>query len=255
MEICDIVCAPTINSSFLPHLQSLTQEYLYLRTSCFPKIQLRSKHHYLLHFAYLIAQFGALIKVWTLRFEAKHSFFKNLVRSIKNFKNLCRTLSVKHELYQFLLRNFNFATKHLITPVCAKEFDPSTYTEAIINTLNGLSLSNSLMECNSIEIGNITFECGDVIALGSNAYHETINVGSIRLIVVDLESKNAFFVTKTSQATFECNTQTYIRSSPHTDKFECLSFKDLYHKHPLHVYHLNNERRVKLEHELVRSHI
>lgn len=35
---------------------------------------------------------------WTFRFEAKHSFFKKVVRDVSNFKNILMTLSLRHEL-------------------------------------------------------------------------------------------------------------------------------------------------------------
>ncbi len=45
-----------------------------------------------------ICCFGLLVEFWTLRFEAKHSFFKKVAWYVNNFKNLLLTLSLRHEL-------------------------------------------------------------------------------------------------------------------------------------------------------------
>lgn len=60
----------------------------------FPETNLKPKHHYLCHYPALILKFGPLIRLWTMRFESKHSYFKICARNLKNFKNLCLTLSL-----------------------------------------------------------------------------------------------------------------------------------------------------------------
>ena len=42
--------------------------------------------------------FGLLVSLWTMRFEAKHSFFKRVVRHTHSFRNILLSLSVKHQL-------------------------------------------------------------------------------------------------------------------------------------------------------------
>lgn len=43
-------------------------------------------------------QIGPLVCHWTMRFEAKHSFFKQIVRHTSCFKNIPLTLASKHQL-------------------------------------------------------------------------------------------------------------------------------------------------------------
>ena len=42
---------------------------------------------------------GPLVHVWCMRYEAKHSYFKQLVRITGNFKNMLKTLSIRHQRY------------------------------------------------------------------------------------------------------------------------------------------------------------
>uniref|UniRef100_A0A669BL90 Uncharacterized protein n=1 Tax=Oreochromis niloticus TaxID=8128 RepID=A0A669BL90_ORENI len=77
----------------------------YLRHSRFPDKALKAKHHYLLHYAELILHFGPLIRLCTLRFESKHSYFKACTSSVlHNFVNLCKT--ERHQLLQSYLSAF-----------------------------------------------------------------------------------------------------------------------------------------------------
>lgn len=64
----------------------------------FPNKKLLPKHHYLEHYPQMIRCFGSLVGLWTMRFEGKHSFFKEVAHHTKCFKNVALTLSRKHQL-------------------------------------------------------------------------------------------------------------------------------------------------------------
>lgn len=86
-EIVELICAPVITEGQVAYLKVLIEEYIDNRTRLFPNAPLRPKHHYLCHYPSLIIHFGPLIRLWTLRFESKHTFFKQCA-----IKNLCKTL-------------------------------------------------------------------------------------------------------------------------------------------------------------------
>lgn len=48
-------------------------------------------------------RFGPLVRHWTMRYEAKHSYFKRLAQSIGNFINLPYTLVMRHQQLQCYL--------------------------------------------------------------------------------------------------------------------------------------------------------
>ena len=99
-QIVEIVTSHELVSSNIAVLDMLIKDYLDGRTSQFPSKSLRPKHHYMAHYPQLIFIFGPLIHVWTMRFESKHSYFKECIRRVKNFKNVTKTLSHKHQLLQ-----------------------------------------------------------------------------------------------------------------------------------------------------------
>lgn len=45
-------------------------------------------------------RYGPLKQYWTMRFEAKHSYFKKLAQNIGNFINLPFTLALRHQKLQ-----------------------------------------------------------------------------------------------------------------------------------------------------------
>lgn len=75
-DIVDMVCAQKISVAQVAYLDILIQEYLESRKALFPECHLRPKHHFLRHYPALILKFGPLIRLWTMRFESKHSYFK-----------------------------------------------------------------------------------------------------------------------------------------------------------------------------------
>ncbi|XP_049517976.1 uncharacterized protein LOC125943242 [Dermacentor silvarum] len=115
-EIVDVVMATKITLAQVAYLKVLVEEYLTSRIELFPLQKLKPKHHYMLHYSELIEEFGPLVHVWTMKFEGKHQYFKECIRSVRNFKNVTKTLSEKHQLYQFL-----FSSARLV-PYCRGEF-------------------------------------------------------------------------------------------------------------------------------------
>lgn len=105
IEICQIASSYSIHYNQLTHLDYLILEYLQERKNLFPNKKLLRKHHYLQHYSYYIREFGPLMGFTTLRFESKHQFFKNVVRSTRNFINVTLSLSRHHQMYQVSIQN------------------------------------------------------------------------------------------------------------------------------------------------------
>lgn len=94
-EIVELICSPAISTGHIAYLRVITDEYLHCRKEAFPKRPLMPKHHYVSHYPELILQFAPLIRLWTLRFESKHTYFKQCLRKFRNVKNPCSTLAEK----------------------------------------------------------------------------------------------------------------------------------------------------------------
>lgn len=107
-EVVELVCSPKISAAQVSFLQVHVQEYLETRKHQFPSEKLKPKHHYLLHYPLLNMRFGPLIRLWTMRFESKHSYFKQCVRRTQNFKNVCKSLANNHQRLQPYMNSSSF---------------------------------------------------------------------------------------------------------------------------------------------------
>ena len=47
-----------------------------------------------------VYRFGPLVRHWTMRYEAKHNYFKKLAQNTGNYINLSRTLAKRHQYLQ-----------------------------------------------------------------------------------------------------------------------------------------------------------
>ncbi|XP_036419954.1 uncharacterized protein LOC118803580 [Colossoma macropomum] len=97
-DIVELLATSQFSNETLCYLESKISDHRSLLKEVFPDFHLLPKHHFLEHYPEVIRRFGPLIDFWTIRFEAKHSFFKRVVHDVKNFKNILLTLATKHQL-------------------------------------------------------------------------------------------------------------------------------------------------------------
>ncbi|KAL6480780.1 hypothetical protein MHYP_G00118130 [Metynnis hypsauchen] len=97
-DIVDLVMSPVHTEESICYLDSIISEHRSRFLDVFPQHKLIPKHHFLEHYPQLIREFGPLAALWTMRFEAKHSFFKRVVRHTGCFRNILLSLANKHQL-------------------------------------------------------------------------------------------------------------------------------------------------------------
>ncbi len=97
-DIIELLATGQFTDETLCYLESKISEHRCLLKECFPDFHILPKHHFLEHYSEMICRFGPLTDFWTIRFEAKHSFFKRVVHDSKNFKNVLLTQAKKHQL-------------------------------------------------------------------------------------------------------------------------------------------------------------
>lgn len=95
LQIINIVFSPSLTMGMTVHLKHLIMEHHSLFKRLYPHKNLIPKHHFMVHYPSCIRKIGPLIHQWSMRCEAKHKVFKN---TIKNFKNITKSLAKKHQL-------------------------------------------------------------------------------------------------------------------------------------------------------------
>ena len=117
VTIVDYVCAPQTTIGIAGYLSDLIHEHHSHFKELYPNRPLTPKFHYMIHFPQWIAQLvhlitnyettsshnfslcrhGPLIRMWCMRYEAKHRYFKCWANIMGNFKNIPKTLAKHHQ--------------------------------------------------------------------------------------------------------------------------------------------------------------
>ena len=91
----NIIFSPVVTDGMTVCLKHLIVEHHQLFKQLYPHRKLIPKHNFMTHYPRSIRKIGPILHVWTMRYEAKHWFFKN---TIKNFKNITKSLAKKHQM-------------------------------------------------------------------------------------------------------------------------------------------------------------
>lgn len=229
-EIVLLVTAPAVTSAMAMRLQDIIEDYMTSRAALFPNIPLRPKHHYLLHYPMLIMQFGPLIRLWTMRCESKHSYFKKCARNCQNFKNLTLTLSQRHQLFQ-AYKNTGSSTDVLDN---ASTFMISLCSPEIQNEVREVvSDEGEIFSTQQATIRGLLYECKMLVVMSRQ--NGELKFGEIQLIL----SKDArhFFLVKTVSTSYEPGMQ-YFNILSNDGPIKCIELDSLLDNTPLIQYNL-----------------
>ncbi|CAN7978301.1 unnamed protein product [Ixodes persulcatus] len=231
-KIVDIVTAPSLTEGTVAYLQVLIEEYIADRLELFPLESLVPKHHYLLHYPGLVLAFGPLINMWTMRFESKHSYFKNCVRQLKNFKSLCKTLAQRHQMLQAYLHSetffsptvsFNNSTPLVIQTYCIE-------LQTCIRNL-GITMLGAVVTDEVVYMGT-AYTHGMFVALQS---HDRMFGEILQGLVVNKES--VFLMLRKYSGRFMSQFHYYEVSE--TSEYLCISVASLGDYLPLPLYNVD----------------
>lgn len=100
MDIVDQLFCPKITEDDATYVAWLTSDHHQKIYKLYPEESVIPKMHFMVHMPRLMIQFGPLVRHWTMRYEAKHSYFKQLAQSMGNFINLPYSLAMRHQQLQ-----------------------------------------------------------------------------------------------------------------------------------------------------------
>lgn len=111
-DIVELVVSVKFSHETLFYLESKIAEHHKLLTETFPIFSIRPKHHFVDHYPHLIHCFGSLLELWSIRFEAKHSFFKEVMHNTHKYGLL--SLATKHQqIFAYFLDGHSFTKPQL----------------------------------------------------------------------------------------------------------------------------------------------
>lgn len=249
-KICGLIMGLKLSVDQIAILQNLLFEYMNLRIKIFPSSSLKPKHHYMLHYPYLINQFGPLRHLWTLRFESKHGYFKKVLRHCPNFKNVLFSLANKHQLLQTLEV---FQGESYASSVICKEVNVcllSDYPESITSILkNEMSFSDKpVFISSSLTFRGIAYSKGKHICTRKTEYglYEICKIDSI---FINNEFDDIAFVGYTFPVFYNAQSGLLEKASEENDLAKvCIVYKNIINIEPLfhslvqnrHVYYFKS---------------
>lgn len=141
MKISSLLLAPVLSCETVSLLQRMTAQFLTDFKDVFNK-QLTPKMHYLIHCPRLILLCGPLVRVWNMRFEAKHKDFKRIAKNA-SFKNITLSLA-KGEQRSMMAKFadpgshglFNNLVKGPLIPLTGENFNFAKHQFCLINQVS-----------------------------------------------------------------------------------------------------------------------
>ncbi|KAJ1528151.1 hypothetical protein ONE63_008065 [Megalurothrips usitatus] len=244
-EITALVCAPKISRVQVEYLRSLIGEYLCNVKEHFPE-KLTPKHHYLGHYTDLILRFGTLLRLFTLRFESRHAFFKRVIKTCRNYINITYTMARK-----YMCRSaYDRSTNLLPDDVLYKE--KSSVDLGVIPEELRVFISTDFQELEKLSIFGTEYQRDHYLILGS---HEgsALKVGSVKKMFLKLSTNEVYFLLQEQRA---CNTYRgyyQIEETPNKS-FILKAAEELADYYPLPAYIVNGKSCLCLKHSVICMH-
>lgn len=176
-EIVHIVLATQMPSEILPYLEDRIQNFLQTYHELYPSASVTAKLHYLIHYPRIISEFGPLRQFWCMRFEAKQQYFKSMASKVKNFRNICKTLSLRHQLLESYQQHTHILNKH-VSAVGSRQVDPSKLKPCAQN----LASQGPVWEATSIDTSTGNYRKGDVLIMDTTTTLSFAQVTSVYLV-------------------------------------------------------------------------
>ena len=246
-DIVEFVCAPQITKADVAFLNVLIEEYLEGRKTLFSNTRMRPKHHYLRHYPSLIMHFGPLVRLWTMRFESKHSYFKRCIRYSPNFKNVCLTLAEKHQL----LQAYKCAGSYFPCDIEAKQSVPlfvDTFSENVQVALSNFHFDTASQMCYEITVKGTTYKKGLYVVIGK-CDNGGLLFGEVLFLVVAPDS-SVYFVVRVHKSVYCDEMHLYMIQIGEPHSYRCLSEAELLDYYPLVAYKRRNKLLVPLKHAI-----
>ena len=240
--IVELITAPCLSCNDVIHLHYLVKKYLESRCSVFSDVLLRPKHHYLMHYAWLILQYGPIHHCSTLRFESKHSYFKRLIRAKTNFKNVCSTLAYNHQyLLACLLRKGLFCQDLQYTKSCVCS---ARITEFLVR--NGFIIHQCTFAKSTLFKGvSYTTNCYVVL----NKLSNDLLLGKVVALFHALNCPYLVVETEVSRFFHDYGMFALETNADITNNLKCICINDLIKDfYPLYSYSLRTSKAIVLKH-------
>jgi hypothetical protein len=159
-----------IHIDYTSYLVQQHNKLVYSLTNNKPKR--KCKLHYLTHYPYFFAQYGGMKCCWTMRFESRHQYFKQIARTLRQFKNIAYTCSRRYQLRMCLMMHNRTFLEPIVSGTinATTVYDLFSYEEMLV-VMNYfqqsflVNLSTSILYSTNVSIKGFNFSTTKKTAL------------------------------------------------------------------------------------------
>lgn len=219
-EILDILHSPIVTENATYHLTHLIADHhsLYMKLS---KSELKPKHHHVSHYPRLIRMIGPIWRYSTMRYKAKHRFFKTISKLCCNFKNIAKTVSTRHQLsraYQIgskkIFHKFScILQKQVVVPISLTKYSDLISTllqcPGTQEILTGTSMTVNEAEFSpgSLAVVNWTESGPEVVKIMINLFYNGVAMAVVQTL--ELDQFNSHYQAYSIKPCFQSSFYTY----------------------------------------------
>ena len=232
-NLVEMLLSPAFDEDDISILGVLVHNHLNLFSEVFPDSSVIFKQHHLIHYPTVIRSCGPLLYLSVLRYERKHQFFKKLANNICNFKNLTKSLAMRHQIAQFVdwrnglpVKKDDFPGARLVE---FSEFFKSEdcKTEEKFKNCNVLISKHAVIKGTRYNINEAVIK-----SISSQSEPE---FGLIKHILVD-KTDIYFVVVNLKLHYYDAHSRSYAVTQEASGQFSFIAYADLFDYHPLSLH-------------------
>lgn len=228
-KITELICAQKTSVNQVYYMQELIIEYLEKRSEEFPNVPLRAKHHFILHSPAMTLKFGPLIRMWTMRFESKHSYFKKSAQRSPNFLNITKSLSEKHQLLQAYIETGSMYEE--ISLDSSVPFRIQLFERGIKTAVSKILGEQAQLALFTVKLCFHGVEYRKDMFVVLQRIEKQLIFGKIKFIL--LLNNNMYFVLSVVESEFINRSNVYLLIKNQKEKVECVPYENVLYFYPL----------------------
>lgn len=236
-EIIDIISSKCITEYDHILLRTLISEHHELYIEHFGN--LKPKHHFLIHYPYIMSVVGPLINISSIRYEGRHRLLKANATAVTCRKNILYTLAIKNQLAYC----HRIIAKNGLTSTLEIGLEDTTFLSNIFflnlftNYLNFCSTHNYIA-ISWVKIKGIKYSPGTVCELAHNDYSSKF--GQI-IFIIFLNEKEFYFIFKVFETMkYNNHLQSYKITEKDSKNYCCKNINEI-NIYPVSLHYLSNK--------------
>lgn len=233
LSCMEMIFSPSLTPDTTIYLRCLIQDHHTLFQELFPHLHLKPKHHFMVHYPSAFRKIGPLINFWSMRYEAKHSFFKRLSHVTCNFKNVTKTMTYRHQMmlcFQLLTGRL-FKKETEIGPGQNSVLQSVENVQDVTGGLEDFPLSSNVYVPAWVKVNGTVYRPGMTVFMTCTTDGDP-QFGRIKKIVT-LDDSVKLLVQRWTTVSFSHHYFAY--SVVPDQELEALSVNELHDFHPLHA--------------------